>query len=969
MPLSPTPARLRWAWMLAFLILPFVTGCPSPVVQERSPEPAWADSVLASLSVEEKVGQLLMIDLPVSGRISDEAIRLQIQERLRKSGAGGVVLFAADPIESAETVAWAQYAGRLPLFVALDAEWGAGYRLDGLTRFPDAMAIGATGDPALARKVGAMTAREAASVGVNVLFAPTVDVNVHPANPVIGTRAWSDDPDSVAQYAGAFVEGVSGAGLLPVLKHFPGHGGTTRDSHLDLPVAEANDEEFQSVHVAPFRQILSGTGGTDFRAAVMTAHIVPEGHLFADSVAATFSHRILSDLLRDSLAYNGLVFTDALNMAGAASGGSPGERAIRALEAGADVLLMPTDIDDTRRAIVEAIRSGRLTEERIDASVSRILEEKQRLGLTGRPASALPPDLFDAITRTDNRQEAHFMARSAVTVLKDETVMPLAVDESVLLISVDHRTRNRGTGGPASLFKGELEDRSGHSVQHIEVDPRAWAASIPAIRTASRSHEAVVVADYTGNTPVFGWSPVSFLRDVSSTASTLALVSFDKPYALPDVADVPDVIIQSYDSSPAMASGTADILYGLAPASGRLPVNVPPTWQRGSGLRLPAQYAAIGRAEESGLDATSLAKLDVLLDRAVADSAFPTAAVAVGHDLVIGYQDLVGYHTFDRTNPVQERDLFDLASLTKVISTTSAVMLLVEQGRIDLDRPVADYLPAFGQNGKGMVTVRQLLTHTGGLIPFRPFHMQGVRSGAEVRRRILSDTLAYEPGNQSRYSDFGPITLAWMIEAITGRDFADFVREEVFTPLAMVDTGYLSSRTRNRPDAVPTESDDYFRFRTLQGEVHDETAWLLGGTAGHAGLFSTIRDLGRFAGMLSRDGRIGDKVFLRPETLRHFTTAVDPQGYHTRALGWDTKSMTGYSSAGSRFGPRSFGHTGFTGTSFWYDPDSHLFVILLTNRVYPTRDNRKHIPIRPAVADAAFDALATGLARQAAPTE
>ncbi|MDA0873681.1 MAG: serine hydrolase, partial [Bacteroidetes bacterium] len=475
--------------------------------------------------------------------------------------------------------------------------------------------------------------------------------------------------------------------------------------------------------------------------------------------------------------------------------------------------------------------------------------------------------------------------------------------------------------------------------------------------------------DYNGNTPVFGWNPSAFLADVHSLDRPVVWVEFDRPWILPELVDHADAIIQAWDGSSAMAEGTADVLFGLAPGSGRLPVNVGTIWPRGSGLDLPAHFSAPGRASDAGLDPSVLSRLDFNLDRAMADSAFPAAALAVGRDLTVAYQEVVGYHTFERMQPLAERDLFDMASLTKVLSTTTAIMLLVEEGQIDLDRPVADYLPEFGQNGKGMVTVRHLLTHTGGLIPFRPFHMQGVRSGAEVRRLILADTLVYEPGTQSRYSDFGPITLAWMIEAITGQEFGSWVNEHVFRPLGMVDTGYLSSQTRNRPDAVPTEVDDYFRRRTLQGEVHDETAWLLGGTAGHAGLFSTIRDLERFAGMLSREGRVGGLQFLRPETLRHFTSAADPTGQHTRALGWDTKSMIGYSSAGSRFGPRSFGHTGFTGTSLWFDPDSHLYVILLTNRVHPTRDNRRLTPLRPAVANVAFESMVRAHSKAAAQTE
>lgn len=948
---------------LVLMMLPAFTGCPSEPIAEEPERESWADSLMRTLTLEEKVGQMLMLDLPVTGSVDEPGVRSSIKDRLERTGAGGVVLFAADAIPTARTVAWAQYASRVPLLVALDAEWGAGYRLRGLTRLPDAMALAASGNPDRARWAGQVTAREAATAGVSVLFAPTVDVNTQPANPVIGTRSYADQPDSVARYASAFAAGVAFEGLLPVLKHFPGHGSTSRDSHVDLPVADLDDATFRDTHVAPFRDVLAAVP-----AGVMTAHVIPRGHAFADTTAATFSHRVVTELLRDSLHFEGLVFTDALNMVGAATAGSPGERAIRAIEAGADVLLMPPDEGATRLAIINAVRAGRLSPARIDSSAARILRTKERLGL-GTSGYQVGENLFATLDSPANRREARYVAREAVTVLKDDGVLPLSSSDSILLVSVEHRAARRQPGGPADVFQQALEDLSGQPVVHIPVDPRAWQASMRDVLKQADSHSRILIADYNGNTPVFGWNPSAFLADLSSSGTSIVWVEFDRPWILPELESEADAIVQAWDGSHAMAEGTADVLFGLAAASGRLPVDVGSLWPRGAGLSWPARYAAPGRASDAGLDEATLGSLAYRMDRAIADSAFPAAALAIGKDLTVAYQELVGYHSFDKEQQLRERDLFDMASLTKVISTTSAVMILVDQGRIDLDRPVADYLPEFGQNGKGMVTVRQLLTHTGGLIPFRPFHMQGVRSGAEVRRRILSDTLAYEPGTQSRYSDFGPISLAWMIEAITGQEFGSFVEENVFAPLQMVDTGYLSNRTRNRPDAVPTEVDDYFRRRTLQGEVHDETAWLLGGTAGHAGLFSTIRDLERFAGMLSRNGRVGDRQLIRPETLRRFTTAADPHGEHTRALGWDTKSMTGYSSAGNRFGPRSFGHTGFTGTSLWFDPDSHLFVILLTNRVHPTRDNRRLTPIRPAVANTAFEALARGRDRAGAPSE
>lgn len=957
-----------------------LVGCPSPVDPLQALEDPVV-SMMSKMTLEEKVGQLLMIDLATDGDIADAAVRDRIESRVRESAPGGVILFAGNPVSASLTVAWAQFVSETPLFVALDAEWGAGFRLQGLTRFPDAMAIAATGQRSNARISGARTAQEAAAAGINVLFAPTVDVNTNPANPVIGPRAWSDLPDSVSAYAGAFLQGVRSQRVLGVAKHFPGHGSTSRDSHYESPEAVRTDDALWSIDLAPYRALMA-----DSLRAIMSAHVVPTGHAFQDSLTATFSRRILTDLARDSLGFTGLIFSDALNMAGAASIGTPAERSIRALEAGIDVLLMPPGAGTVKNAIVQAVRDGRISESRINASVERVLRAKEHLHLlNGSKSSQLPAhssrntsetpasksklsDLFQTLTSTSGPNEALWMGRDAVTLLRENALLPLTGASSILVISTDFRSAASSSNHSSDHFVDQLRERAGANVLHRKLNPRTWTASMSALVNESGPFHAVIVADYIGITPVFGWNREEFLRDLASSGTPLVHIGFSSPYVLDEIPDAVDVIIQSWDGSPAMAAATADALFGLSDISGRLPVHVSTRYPRGSGLVIPAALATTGDPIKAGFDSAFLDKLDDLLHQAVADSAFPAASLSVGRGLTVVRSSLFGTPTFERERPLEEQDLFDLASLTKVIATTTAVMLLVEDGKIDLDRPVADYLSEFGQNGKGGVTVRQLLTHTGGLIPFRPFHMQGVRSGAEVRRRILSDTLAYEPGSMSRYSDFGPITLAWMIERITGQPFGKYVRENVFDPLSMVNTGFLDARSPVKENTIPTEDDDYFRQRVVQGEVHDETAWLLGGTAGHAGLFSTAKDLSHFAGMLVQEGRMGERMFLRPETIRQFTTAVAPHGTHTRALGWDTKSMTGYSSAGRQFGPRSFGHTGFTGTSFWVDPDTHLFVILLTNRVYPTRENRKHVPVRPAVADAAFRAYAEGMSQRPLPS-
>ena len=437
------------------------------------------------------------------------------------------------------------------------------------------------------------------------------------------------------------------------------------------------------------------------------------------------------------------------------------------------------------------------------------------------------------------------------------------------------------------------------------------------------------------------------------------VLAMGSPYSIEgiDTERVPTLV--GFGASDHVIAAAASALYRSAAVCGKMPVRVSESLDREAGTCLEQLAPRIGIAEEIGMQSEELRKLHRLVSEAIADSAFPGAALAVGRGEVLSVLRGYGAFTYDDAPRVTPRSVFDLASLTKVVATTTAVMKLYDSGALRLDDPVARYIPAFADAGKASVTIRQLLTHTGGLIPFRPFYRQRP-TPTQVVREILADSLIYEPGADYRYSDLGPIVLAWVVETISGQSFDDYTRQEIFEPLGMFDTGFRPvSRAAWSDEIVPTEQDNYFRRRLVQGVVHDETAYVLGGAAGNAGLFSTAADLARFAWMMSNEGRVGNTQFLKPETVRLFTTAADPDR-HTRALGWDTRSLTGYSSAGRHFGRFAYGHTGFTGTSMWIDPDQRLFVVLLTNRVYPTRDNSGHRPVRPAVADIAFEAILTG---------
>ncbi len=951
MMISTLPA-FRWALPLV-LVSFLLGGCDPSATSADSDGPSLEEEV-ALYSLVKQASSLFMVPLPADIDIRVEADRNWLQREVIEFGAGGVVLFRGDPLQQAAAVAWLQQASDEPLLVAMDAEWGAGMRMEGMPVFPRAMGIAAAGSHALARRLGQRTGEDALSAGVNMIFAPIADVNTESRNPVIGTRAWSDHPDSTAQYASAFMEGLGDAGVLGVAKHFPGHGSTTTDSHTGVTRADIGPHD-----LLPFRHLVD-TGAP----ALMSGHIV-----WADSLPSSLSHRVSSGLLRDSLSFTGLLVTDALNMTGATAFGTPSEVGLAAVKAGADILLMSPDPAATRAAIVGAVRQGTLPEERLIEGAARVLEARRAAGRAWPDLGALT----HRMTETDLL--AQHAARRAVTLVTapapPQSALPLSTTGGpIVLVQTDFRLQpgaSSQTADPVATLNRQLERHTSREIELVRVSARGWARGLAAARPALSRAETIIWLDVVGTVPVAGWNAPAFAARLArmvadggaqaARAPSIIGIALENPWLAADMAAHVPTVLVAYDRHQPTLSALADVLTGRAGTEGRLPVHVSDEFPRGTGQTLHVSRPRMVPPESADMNGDELHRIETMLHEARADSAFSAAAVLVGRGTDIALAEAVGTPSWETDRRVTSRDLFDLASMTKVVATTTMAMLLVEEGLLELDRPVAEYLPGFGAAGKGLVTVRDLLAHQSGLIPFVPFYAEGVRTARGVRERILGDSLVYAAGDDVRYSDFGPITLAWVMESITETPFDQLVTERIFEPLGMFNSGFRPNRPSSREDIVSTERDDYFRNRLLRGEVHDENAWILGGTAGHAGLFSTLEDLAIFASMMASEGRIGGRQFLRPETIRAFTTRVNPAGPGTRALGWDTRSLSGYSSAGAHFGPRSYGHTGYTGTSLWIDPDQGLYVILLTNRVHPTRNNSRHVPIRPAVADLAFQSL------------
>jgi len=901
---------------------------------------------MASMTLREKISQLFIVSLENSVTPFDKSGFEKARFWTEEFQAGGFILFKNGPLEQAAFVHDLQALAPVRLFIAQDMEWGASMRIPGSTDFPRAMAVAASGDPGAAYEVGRITAEEARAVGVNFILAPVADVNTAASNPVIAVRSFGDSPSRVSDFVNAFIAGVVDRGLIATAKHFPGHGATNTDSHRQLPVLDASRLRSDSLDMYPFRKAIEA--GVP---AIMTAHVAFPDSGTTELVPATLSRQLVTGLLREQMGFTGLVITDALNMRGLPADMSGNEIAIRAIEAGADLLLMPPDPESSALSILNAVKTGRINRQRIDDSVRRILEAKARLRLTDSQLTSVGA-VRSVLTLPEHRATAARIARESVVVLENRSVLPVLPSESVLLVSlIDPGNEDKAHSLEARL-RSEFRGNVGLSI----LSTGEWKSGMGMVLRRTRQYSTIVLADLSSE---YHPRPRT-LRQISNrlqrTGKPVILAGMGSPFSLGALESNPDGLIVSFGAPESSLTAVAQVITGTAGTCGQLPVSVSESFSRGGGLCLSQSFPRKGYPGEIGMSDSTLRKLSNVMYEAIADSAFPGAAVAVGSSTTLAEIRGFGRFEYESDRRVGPASVFDMASLTKTIATTTAIMQLYEAEKLDLDDPVAKYVPEFGVNGKDIVTIRDLLTHTGGLIPFRRFYAEKGATRASVLHQIYSDSLDYFPGSRFRYSDFGPIVLAIVIERISGEQFGSYAKDHIFKPLGMLNTTFRRATKRPDPSIVPTEQDDYFRHTLVQGSVHDETAWILGGTAGHAGLFSTVEDLSRFAGMLLSGGRVGERQFLKPETIRLFTTVADPS-ISSRALGWDTKSMSGYSSFGSHFGPLSFGHTGFTGTSLWIDPDQNVFVILLTNRVYPTRDNSRHRVIRQRVADGVFEAL------------
>ncbi|MDZ7715608.1 MAG: glycoside hydrolase family 3 N-terminal domain-containing protein [Balneolaceae bacterium] len=927
-----------------------LTKASPPEKIEKLSSPIDIDRMIVGMTLREKIGQLFFVDAYGYYKSNDDEAYQELITQIKENHVGGLIFFNGNIYGQSVLINKLQRISKIPLWITQDMEYGAAMRISGTTRFTPAMGVAATQNPDYAYWMGKITAQEAKAVGVHQIFAPVLDINNNPNNPVINVRAFSGNPQMVATYGNRFIEGVESEGLVATAKHFPGHGDTGTDSHISLPVIDYNYSRLDSVELVPFKSAIQN--GLQ---SIMSAHISFPQLSDTPDVPGTLDKGILNRILIDSLRFDGMVVTDGLEMSGISSHFSPGRAVVKALKAGADLMLLSPDEATAINEVVHAVRTGEISESRIEKSVRKLLQWKKQHGLF--EGTEIDIDALSAkINTRKNRVIADEIARGSTTLLRNKNnILPIRPSKfpEVLLISVaDDESGNTG-----SYLARRIRDYHPNVNFHV-FDNRSSEEEKQAMLKDAQDASLIIIGSFiyvrSGQPVQLDNDQLNFLKKLPSDKPK-ALLAFGNPYVVHDLPKT-DVQLLAWSANSDQIRNTAPALFGGASIHGRLPIEIPGMYPIGHGIDLPQTTIRFDEPETVGFNVDSLRRVDKIMREAVFDSTFPGGVVSVLKDGVIAYQKAFGYQTYDKTEKVETGDIYDLASLTKVIATTTATMKLVDKGKINLDDKVSQYIPEYKQGEKKHITIKNLLLHESGLPPFRVY-VDSLKDEISIIEAIKNEPLTYKTGSKYVYSDLGFILLGEIIEKVTGTTLDKYLRKEFYYPLGLSSTFFNPARfgswMKNR--IPPTEIDTVYRNKLINDEVNDERAYYLNGVAGHAGLFSNAFDLSVYAQMLLSKGTYGGREYINSKTITKFTkrqTDISDRGY-----GFDHKSE-GFSTAGSLASPSTFGHTGFTGTSIWIDPERNMAIIILTNRTYPHRSYGKNISkVRARVADAIISSL------------
>ncbi len=942
----------------------------------------WVEEQISAMTLREKIGQLIMIEVYPE---QAERHREEMQKLIQEWKPGGILMMRGSPNKTARWIRAFQQVSDRPLLVAMDAENGPSFRVDSLLVFPSAQALGAIQNDSILVDMGKAVGRQLKAMGIHMNFAPVADVNTNPANPIINFRSYGEKKELVASKALAYAKGMEMEGVAAVAKHFPGHGDTQTDSHHTLPVINHNRSRIDDIELYPFK-ILANAGIT----GIMSAHVAVPA-LDSDNRPASLSSKILHDLLRNEMKYGGLIITDAMNMKGVTL--PAGEAEVAALKAGNDMVEFVVNVRQSVLAIEKAVQSGTLSESEINTKVRRILATKRWIGLH---LPSTPPEerLLSTLNSAENELIVRRLTEASVTTLQNNGLLPLMRLDTLRIATLAF--------GAQSPLPFQVMTSRYTAADHFFISTDASAREQETLLQKLNSYHLVIAGisglrSYPGRN--YGITPVhrSIIKTLAGRQQIITLF-MGNAYALKylEAAEKSEALILTYQDTPIAQELSIQMVFGAIDASGRLPVTIDNRFPAGMGIDVKKNgRLKYSIPEEIGISSVILhRKIDSLANLAMQKKAFPGAQVLVAIDGKVILEKGYGYLTYEKTEPVELQHIYDWASVTKVTGPLPALMKLYDEGRIDLDGKWSDYWKDFEKSNKQNIRLRDILAHQAQLRPIIPLWESKFAKDPQLRDatfsihpiannniRIAGNLYADQTLISQFYDEVRTSTLLprkeyvytclgfhmWppIIEQITGDSFEQYVKSNFYHRLGAYNITYNAYLHFPQDQIAPSEVDDYFRKETLRGFVHDEGAAILGGISGNAGLFGNAGDLAKVFQMYLWKGYYGGEQFISPETIDEFTRVQFRSRNNRRALGFDKpmldnatrKREDAYPTYG--VGMNSFGHTGYTGTFVWADPDVKLLFILLTNRVHPTRRNNQlsDLKVRGRMLQTLYDLL------------
>ncbi len=958
-------------------------ACLSSFSQDKNPlivkndfqnQKKWVDSIYDSMTLEEKMGQLFMADIFSS---DPKAKTDKIKDLITNYHLGGIIFSKGGPVRQARLNNEFQALAKVPLMIGMDAEWGLAMRLDSTYAFPWNMTLGAITDNKIVEKIGRRIGEQSKRLGVHINFAPVVDINTNPKNPIIGNRSFGEDRDNVTEKALAFMKGMQSAGIMGSAKHFPGHGDTDMDSHKTLPTVDFTRARLDTLELYPYKKLIN-----EGLNSVMVAHLNVPSLEIQMNYPSSLSSKVVTDLLKNELGFNGLIFTDALNMKGASDFKKPGEIELAAFLAGNDVLLISEDIPKAMEFLINSYNEEVITEKRLAYSVKKILYAKYKVGLNHyQPVKTAY--LYDDLNSVNDDALYEEAMDNALTVIKNNRAILPIKDLQEKKIAYINFGDDSG-----EIFLNELK-------KYGEVD---WvkANGLDDYIQKLKSYNYVIIGFHKSNDNPwkkfeFSENELVWLYEIART-NTVILDVFARPYAMLDLKTTANFegVVMSYQNSEISQKLSAQLIFGAREAKGKLPVSLGEDFPLNTILKTKSlRRLQYGTPESVGINSYKLKKIDSLATLGIREGMYPGAQILVARKGKVVYQKNFGYHEYANKIEVTDSTVYDLASLTKILASLPLVMQLVDKKELGMNTKLSEMLPEYKNSNKANITLKEMLSHYARLKAWIPFYRYTLNEDkTEVSPKYYSDipdkdfnvqvaqnlymhrdymdtifkTIRESDLNsrlEYKYSDLPYYILKRYFERKFGKPMEQIVQENLYESLGANYMTYLPLEKFSKDNIPPTEQDNIFRNQKVQGYVHDQGAAMLGGVSGHAGLFSNANDVAKVMQMYLWKGFYGGKRYFDPDVLDLFNTCYYCDKNVRRGVGFDKPQLGTSGPTCGCVSMTSFGHSGFTGTFAWADPEQEIVYVFLSNRTFPDAENRKLIKsdLRSKIQEAIYEAI------------